>query len=307
MTSVLGSHVEDYLRLRRALGYKLEREGPWLADLAAFTDTANAVTLTNEITIRWASQHVGAGPNGWAKRLGVARKFAAYLQTVIPTTQIPPTGVFPAQRHRRTPYLWSTSDIANLLETARTLSPPFRAASCETLLGLLATTGMRIGEAVGLGRDDVDLAGGVITIRHTKFDRTRLVPLHDSVTEALARYANERDRFHQHPRSTTFFVSVTGGPIDRSSIDKAVRQIATARGIRTSEVHPRVHDLRHSFAVRTIIGWQQSGISIDQRIAVLSTYLGHVAPADTYWYLSAAPELMASAADRLDTRYGTRP
>ena len=166
---------------------------------------------------------------------------------------------------------------------------------------------MRIGEAVGLGRDDVDLASGVITIRHAKFDRARLVPLHGSVTAALARYTDVRDRSHQHPRSTTFFVSVTGGPIDRSSVDKTVRQIATALGIRTSDVHPRVHDLRHSFAVRTIIGWQQSGISIDERIAVLSTYLGHVAPADTYWYLSAAPELMASAADRLDARYGTRP
>ena len=307
MKSTLASHVDDYLRLRRSLGYKLEREGLWLTDLAAYTDTARAETLTNELTILWAGQRVGAGPNGWAKRLGVARKFAAYLQTVIPTTQVPPTGIFPAKRHRPTPYLWSQTDIVRLLEAARTLPSPLRAAGMETLFGLLAATGMRIGEAVGLHRDDVDLDAGVITIRHAKFDRARLVPLHDSVTKALASYAAERDRLCPQPRSDTFFVSVTGGPIGRSGVDKVLREITTVMGIRTVDVHPRVHDLRHSFAVRTIIGWQQVGIRIDERIAVLSAYLGHIAPADTYWYLSAAPELMELAADRLDVRYGSRP
>lgn len=306
MKSTLASHVDDYLRLRRSLGYKLEREGLWLADLAVYCDTARAETLTNELTILWASQRVGAGPNGWAKRLGVARKFAAYLQTVIPTTQVPPTGIFPAKRHRPTPYLWSQTDIARLLEAARTLPSPLRAAGMETLFGLLAATGMRIGEAVGLHRDDVDLDAGVITIRHAKFDRARLVPLHDSVTKALASYAAERDRLCPQPRSDTFFVSAAG-PIGRSGVDKVLREITTVMGIRTVDVHPRVHDLRHSFAVRTIIGWQQAGIRIDERIAVLSAYLGHIAPADTYWYLSAAPELMELAADRLDVRYGSRP
>ena len=306
MKSTLASHVDDYLRLRRSLGYKLEREGLWLADLAVYCDTARAETLTNELTILWASQRVGAGPNGWAKRLGVARKFAAYLQTVIPTTQVPPTGIFPAKRHRPTPYLWSQTDIARLLEAARTLPSPLRAAGMETLFGLLAATGMRIGEAVGLHRDDVDLDAGVITIRHAKFDRARLVPLHDSVTKALASYAAERDRLCPQPRSDTFFVSAAG-PIGRSGVDKVLREITTVMGIRTVDVHPRVHDLRHSFAVRTIIGWQQAGIRIDERIAVLSAYLGHIAPADSYWYLSAAPELMELAADRLDVRYGSRP
>lgn len=306
MKSTLASHVDDYLRLRRSLGYKLEREGLWLADLAIYIDTARAETLTNELTILWASQRVGAGPNGWAKRLGVARKFAAYLQTVIPTTQVPPTGIFPAKRHRPTPYLWSQTDIVGLLEAARTLPSPLRAAGMETLFGLLAATGMRIGEAVGLHRDDVDLDAGVVTIRHAKFDRARLVPLHDSVTKALASYAAERDRLCPQPRSDTFFVS-TAGPIGRSGADKVLREITTVMGIRTVDVHPRVHDLRHSFAVRTIIGWQQAGIRIDERIAVLSAYLGHIAPADTYWYLSAAPELMELAADRLDVRYGPRP
>ena len=306
MKSTLASHVDDYLRLRRSLGYKLEREGLWLADLAVYCDTARAETLTNELTILWASQRVGAGPNGWAKRLGVARKFAAYLQTVIPTTQVPPTGIFPAKRHRPTPYLWSQTDIARLLEAARTLPSPLRAAGMETLFGLLAATGMRIGEAVGLHRDDVDLDAGVVTIRHAKFDRARLVPLHDSVTKALTSYAAERDRLCPQPRSDTFFVSAAG-PIGRSGVDKVLREITTVMGIRTVDVHPRVHDLRHSFAVRTIIGWQQAGISIDERIALLSAYLGHIAPADTYWYLSAAPELMELAADRLDIRYGSRP
>jgi len=303
--STLNTHVEDYLRLRRALGFKLEREGQWLAELAAHVDAAGAATLTSELAIGWASQRVSAGPNGWAKRLGVARKFATYLQTIVPATEVPPSGVFPARRHRPTPYLWSPQDIQGLLEGARALVSPLRAATHETIFGLLAASGMRIGEAVGLQRDDVDLSAGVITIRHAKFDRSRLVPMHPTTTEALRRYTAERDRMCPRPASTAFFVSSVGTALDRSGVGKTLRQITTAMGIRTETVHPRVHDLRHSFAVRTLIEWQRSGVSVAERIGVLSTYLGHVSPADTYWYLSASPELMALAAERLDARFGT--
>ncbi len=302
--STLNTHVDDYLRLRRALGFKLEREGRWLAELAAYVDAAGGETLTSELAIAWASQRASAGPNGWAKRLGAARKFAAYLQTILPATEVPPPGVFPTHRHRPTPYLWSQQDIARLLEGARTLASPLRAATHEAIFGLIAATGMRIGEAVGLERGDVDLGAGVITIRHAKFDRPRLVPLHATVTEALRRYTAERDRLCPRPASTAFFVSSVGTRLNRSGVATTLRQITTEMGIRTDTVHPRIHDLRHSFAVQTIIEWQRSGASIDDNIATLSTYLGHVSPADTYWYLSASPELMELAAQRLDARFG---
>lgn len=301
--SALSTHVEDYLRLRRALGFKLEREGQLLAQLAALVEAAGAETLTSELAIAWAQQSA-SGPNRWAKRLGVARKFAAYLQTIVPATEVPPPGVFPARRHRPTPYLWSQEDICRLLEGARALRPPLRAATHEAIFGLLASSGMRIGEAVGLQRDDVDLRAGLITIREAKFDRWRLVPLHPTVTDALSRYAAERDRRCPRPRSSALFISSTGNALNRSGVGKTLRQITTTMGTRTETVRPRVHDLRHSFAVRTLIEWQRSGVSVDERIAVLSTYLGHVSPADTYWYLSASPELMTPAAERLDARFG---
>lgn len=304
--SALQSHVDDYLRLRRALGYKLEREGQWLAQLAAHCDATGATTLTSELVIAWAGERPSAGPNGWAKRLGVARKFAAYLQTMDPATEVAPSGVFPTRRHRPAPYLWSPGDIARLLQGARALRPHLRAVSHETLFGLLACSGMRVGEAIALGRGDVDFDAAVITIREAKFDRTRLVPLHQSTTEALSRYATQRDDLCSQPSSDTFFLSSVGSALNRSAVSKALRQITTAMGTRTETMHPRVHDLRHSFAVRTLIDWQRSGIDIDERIGLLSTYLGHISPADTYWYLSAAPELMALAADRLDAHFGSQ-
>jgi integrase/recombinase XerD len=182
-----------------------------------------------------------------------------------------------------------------------------RAATHEALFGLLATSGMRVGEAIGLQRDDVDLGAGVITIRQAKFDRSRLVPLHPTVTEALRRYAAERDRLCPRPRSGAFFLSGAGTALDRSGVGKTLRKITTDIGLRTATVHPRAHDLRHSFAVDTLIRWQRSGLNVDDHIGVLSTYLGHVSPADTYWYLSASPELMELAAQRLEARFGATP
>jgi integrase len=178
-----------------------------------------------------------------------------------------------------------------------------RAASYEALFGLLAVSGMRIGEAVALGREDVDLDAGVITILKPKGDRPRLVPLHPTATEALRRYAGARDRLRPRPRSPAFFLSSAGTPVLDESLRKAFREIMTRIGLRTEQVRPRIHDLRHRFAVQTLIDWQRSGENIDARIATLSTYLGHVSPADTYWYLSASPELMALAADRLADRF----
>jgi integrase len=304
--SALSVHVGDYLRLRRALGYKLERHGRLLPQFVAYLEAVEATTVTSELAIAWARLPERTRPNNWAARLAVARGFARYLQTIDPATEVPPPGVFPARRHRPTPYLWSQEEICGLLEASRGLRPPLRAATHEALFGLLATTGMRLGEAVGLERDDLDPGVGLITIRQAKFDRCRLVPLHPTTTEALSRYAATRDQLCPRPRSTAFFLSGAATRLERSAVDKTLRTITTSMGIRTATIHPRAHDLRHSLAVATLVRWTRAGVNVDEHMAVLSTYLGHIAPADTYWYLSASPELMALAAERLDAHFGTR-
>jgi integrase/recombinase XerD len=302
--SGLQAHVDEYLRLRRALGFKLKEDERTLGQLVAHLEAAGASTVITELAVRWARQSVGVHPNQWAKRLRVARGFAAYLHTIDPTTEIPSPDVFPTRRQRATPYLFSQQDICRLLQEARRLRHPMRAASYEALFGLLAVSGMRIGEAIALGHEDVDLDAGVITIRKPKGDRARLVPLHPTATEALRRYAAVRDRLCPRPRSRAFFLSSAGTPVLAESLRKAFREIMTGIGLRTAAVRPRVHDLRHRFAVQTLIDWQRSGENIDERMTTLSTYLGHVSPADTYWYLSGSPELMALAADRLAERFG---
>jgi integrase/recombinase XerD len=302
--SGLQTHVDDYLRLRRALGFKLKEDERVLGQLIGYLEAAGAETVSSELAIGWARLPVGVHPNHWSKRLRIARGFAGYLQTIDPTTEIPPPDVFPTRRQRATPYLFSQQDICRMLGEARRLRHPLRAASHEALFGLLAVSGMRIGEAIALGREDVDLDAGLVTIRKAKLDRARLVPLHPTATEALRRYASERDRLCPTPRSRAFFLSSAGTTIHANGLRLAFREITTRIGVRTQEVHPRIHDLRHRFAVQTLIDWQRSGIKIDEHIATLSTYLGHVSPADTYWYLSASPELMALAAERVHDRFG---
>jgi integrase len=302
--SGLQAHVDDYLRLRRALGFKLKEDERVLGQLVGYLEAAGADTVITELAIGWARLPFGVHPNQWAKRLRIARGFAAYLQTIDPATEIPPPDVFPSRRQRATPYLFSQGDICRLLAEARRLRHPLRAASYEALFGLLALSGMRIGEATGLEREDVDLDAGLITIRKAKHDRARLVPLHPTASEALRRYACERDRLCPAPRSRAFFLSSAGTPVLAVSLRATFREIMTAIGVRTQDVRPRVHDLRHRFAVQTLIDWQRAGVNVDEHIATLSTYLGHVSPADTYWYLSASPELMALAAERVADRFG---
>ncbi len=302
--SGLQAHVDDYLRLRRALGFKLKEEERLLGQLVDYLEAASAETVTSELAIRWARLPVGVHPNQWAKRLRIARGFAAYLQTIDPRTEIPPCDVFPTRRQRATPYLFSQQDICRLLEEARRLRHPMRAASYEALFGLLAVSGMRIGEAIALERQDVDLDAGLITIRKAKGDRARLVPLHPTATEALRRYASVRDRLCPRPRSRAFFLSSAGTPVLAVGLRATFREITTRIGIRTKEVRPRIHDLRHRFAVQTLIDWQRLDVNIDEQITTLSTYLGHISPADRYWYLSASPELMALAAERVHDRFG---
>jgi len=270
--SSLGEHADDYLRLRRALGFKLERHGQLLPQLVACLETAGASTVRSELAISWARLPDGAHPRHWAARLAVARGFAAYMQAIDPATEVPPADVFAVRYQRPAPCLWSHQDICRLLDAARALRPPLRAASFEALFGLLAVTGMRVGEAIALDPDDVDLGEGVITIREqvAKLERARLVPLHPTTVDALEHYARARERLCPKPRSRAFFLSGAGTRLDRSQVSKTLRKITIALGLRTATVHPRTHDLRHSFALSTLIGWQRSGVQVDERIAATS-------------------------------------
>ena len=277
--SALSGHVDDYLRLRRALGFKLEAAGQLLAQLVGLPRGRRRATVTSELAIAWARLPARCirttGRSGWASPAGSPR----YLQTIDPATEVPPPGVFPPAVSAPPPTCSASRTSAACCEEARALRPPLRAATHEALFGLLAVSGMRIGEAIALEREDVDLDAGVITIRQAKFDRARLVPLHPTATEALRRYAAERDRLCPRPRSAAFFLSSAGTPLDRSGVRKTFREITTA--------HRRPHRRRCArgstisgtvLPSQTLIDWQRSGVNVDEHIAALSTYLGHVSP-----------------------------
>lgn len=296
----------DYLRLRRALGFKLERAGRLLDDFVTFAEQTGAETLTIELALDWATLPQGTEPVWLAQRLGVVRGFARYLHTVDPRTQVPPPDLLPGRYQRISPYLYSDDDISALMDGARSLRPPLRSATYETLIGLLAVTGMRIGEAMRLDRDDVNWADGLLTIRASKFGKTRALPLHKSTGGALRTYGTRRDRLCPHPQGPSFFVSTAGTRLGHPNVQPTFRIIRRHAGLDrpTSGRSPRIHDLRHSFAVKTLLGWYRAGLDVAARMPLLSTYLGHADPARTYWYLSAAPELLALAARRLEHRGG---
>jgi integrase/recombinase XerD len=290
--------------LRRGLGFTLAREGAILPQFVRYLEVAGHSTVTTELAIAWAQQTSTINTIDVAHRLSAVRGFARYLSTIDPRTEVPPAGIFGVKQQRPTPYLWSETDIARLLDAASALQPAFRAATCEAYLGLLAVTGMRSGEGIHLERDDVNLDAGVITVRQAKLGRARLIPLHPSTIDKLRTYTETRDREHPHQQSTAFFVTTTGAALTYGPVSITFREIVNNLGLGGSGAHPRMHDLRHTFAVRTLIDWHRAGQDIETRIPTLASFLGHVNPASTYWYLSASPELMELAAQRLGNYYG---
>ncbi len=302
--SDLARHLEDYLRIRRGLGFKLTFPGQVLPQFVTYLEAAGASTISVELAIAWAGLPAGVQPISLSHRLGAVRGFARYLATIDPSTEVPPCGIWPSVSRRPTPYLWSDADIDSLLDATRRLHPSLRAATHEALFGLLAASGMRVGEALKLARDDVDLDDGVVRIDNGKYGRSRLVPLHPTTTKALGGYAAHRDELCPKPKPTTFFVSKAGTALSYGAVRKTFVEITTAIGLRTATLRPGIHGLRHSFAMRTLVEWHRAAINVESRMAVLSNYLGHVNPVGTYWYLSAAPELMELAAARLDGRLG---
>jgi integrase/recombinase XerD len=303
--STMRQAAEDYVALRRAMGFKLDKPGRLVLQFADHLDRLGTRHLTIDTALAWARQPTQADPNWWAYRLSAVRGFAVYLHPRLPGTQVPPTDLFPLRTKRATPYLYSAEDVAALMTAARRLHTPLVAATYETLIGLLAVTGLRVGESLDLDRVDVDLTAGMVTVVNGKFGKSRQVPLHPTTIGRLRFYAGRRDELLPTPRATTFFLSTAGTRLSDCRVESTFRSLVRATGLRprSARCRPRLHDLRHSFAVNTVLDWYRDGADVQARMPLLSTYLGHVDPSATYWYLSTAPELMALACARLeDTR-----
>jgi integrase len=306
--SDLDRHVQEYLAVRRALGFKLVSEGQLLAEFVKFADTVGERTITTQTALEWARLPRSDSHNYLSRRLRAVRGFARYLQTLDPACEVPPSELLPASKYRPAPYLYRDREILALMAAARGLRPPLRAATFQTLIGLLACTGLRIGETIRLDREDFDPAHGVLTVRDSKFGKSREVLLHQSTVHALSDYAEVRDRLCPHAKEPSFFITTRGTRPAHPTIYKPFRGLLDQVGVRhpLSSRRVRIHDLRHSFAVRTLLGWYRDGGDVAARMPLLSTYLGHVDPAATYWYLSAAPELLGLAAERLEIASGGR-
>lgn len=296
LSTVLGG----YLALRRSLGYKLERAGRLLVEFVAYLDQAGAEHITVEHALGWAMLTADTGSSWRAQRLGVVRSFACYAQAIDPHHEIPPTGLIPRGR-RRAPYVYFEADIVALLAAARRLASPLRSGTLAAFIGLLWVTGLRVGEAIRLDRDDVDLAHAVLTVHKSKLGKSRPVPLHPSTVDALRTYAVLRDRLLPHRRSASFFVSTAGTRLRAGNLRVLFADLLDRSDLPTRPwARPsRLSDLRHSFAVVTLLDWHTSGVDVEPRLPLLSAYLGHANPASTYWYLSASPELLTAAARRL--------
>lgn len=303
--SPLEQALADYLHLRRSLGHDLAEAGWLLPSFVAYLDGQSLRSVTVEAALTWA-QHsaTGKGRSVAPRRMTAARGFARYLSGIDPNTEVPPLGLIPSWQRWRRPFIYAPTDIAAILAQAGSIVSPLRAATYQTLLGLLAAGGLRIGEAIKLDRGDVDWEQGVLLIRESKFGKSRLVPLHPSTMVALTEYASLRDNLQPRPKEPSFFVSLTRKRLSYAVVQDTFRQLINGAGIGTDAPSPpRLHDLRHAFAVRTLLGWYRSAEDVQARIPSLSTYLGHREPASTYWYLSAAPELLALAAARQDAAW----
>lgn len=301
--SPLDRHLQEYLQLRRLLGHDLADAARLLPRFIAYLDEHDAEFVTIEAALAWALEpKTPAGSTVPGRRMMAVRGFARYLAGIDPRTEVPPAGLIPIRHRWRAPFIYSDADILALMERAgRSIPQPLRSATYRTLIGLLAATGLRVGEALRLDRGDVDFADGVLLVRESKFHKSRQVPLQASTVLALQEYARERDRLCPRPRCESFFLSLRGTRVIYECVHRTHRMLCESAGVGTGAPYPaRVHDLRHSFAVKTLLGWYRQGADVQARLPWLSTYLGHVEPRYTYHYLSAAPELLGHAARLLE-------
>jgi integrase len=302
--------LSDYFELRRSLGFKLHDAWLQLPRFVSFLEQRGERRITGRLALEWAQQSSTVQPAEWARRLGFVRGFARYRSAIDSATEVPAVGLLPHRSKRARPYLYSEQEIGRLLAAALTLptawpSTPLRPVQYHCLLGLLSVTGLRNAEALDLELSDVDLEQGVLTIRAAKRGRSRLVPVHPSTVAVLVEYLRRREETFGAKCSNYVFVSNVGNRLDGGSVHRTFYALSRQVGLRgsTDSHGPRLHDLRHRFAVQTLLHWYDCGEDVARRLPVLSTFLGHVHVADTYWYLSAQPELMAQAMARLERRW----
>jgi len=310
--NTLRAAVHDYLTMRRNLGFKLHEAGKLLPAFVMFMEQRRASYITPQLALAWAQQSSTVQPAEWARRLSIVRTFARHRSATDPRTQIPLEGLLPYRPKRARPYLYTAGEIESLLRAA--LSIPDREGlrpwTYHCLFGLLTVAGLRLGEARNLELRDVDLKTGVLTIRSGKFGKSRLIPIHASTRRVLADYIERRERqWAARKVSPYLFVSNWGNRLGNKNIHRTFYALSRQIGLRgQSDSHgPRLHDLRHRFAVMTLLRWYQSGEDVERRLPILSAYLGHVHVSDTFWYLSAWPELMREAMSRLERRWEEQP
>jgi integrase len=305
----LRSALKRYLSMRQGLGYKYRNQARDLGDFVSFMEARKATTITTKLALAWATLPPRSSVSS-AIRLTVVRGFARHVASTDPKTEIPPTGLFP-QWKRPKPYIYSNEEIQALLAAALALPPidALRRWTYHHLFGLIAVTSMRLSEATGLQRSDVDLKEGVLTVQQAKFGKSRLLPIHPTTWAALRSYAEQRDCHLGSRCGPHFFVAEQGGRLRKEEVHRVFWRLSREIGLRRpgDSSGSRVHDLRHTFAMRTLLGWYREGAVIEKKLPALSTYLGHTCVRNTYWYLSACPDLMQEAVRRLDRRWEVRP
>jgi integrase len=311
--TTMEAHAENYLRERRRLGFGLCATGYSILSFARHIDRLNHQgPLTVEVMAGWARQDQGntGKPSTWARRLKHLRSFCRYLQQFEPCTEVPDDSTFGRIGQRLAPHIYSEQEIVDLLAAAHNLDsfiPGLRGVTYETLFGLIASTGLRVSEALHLLDTDVDLKSGMLTIRQTKFAKSRLVPMHPTTVDALRQYRAQRNLHIEVSDETPFFVGARGRrlgrPLGRGQVHRVFISLRHQLGWINRGAHngPRIHDLRHTFVVRRVLLWQAEGLDVDQQMLALSTYIGHAMVTNTYWYLTGIPQLMAVAAEKFES------
>lgn len=305
--SDLRKAMKEYLAVRRSMGFKLLKVEGILRSFVAFAEKETASHVSIDLALRWLKMSTAKESATLADNLNTVRRFAIWRSVADERTEIPPKNLLPYRYYRKTPYIYSDEEIEKIVKAARNLSSPMglRGLTYATLFGLLATTGMRISEALALDRKDVNLKEKILIIRKSKFRKSRLVPLHVSTCGVLEKYAKRRDLILPRLKNISFFLSEKGTRVTqwaaRDNFAKVSREIGIRKKIegRRLGIGPRLHDMRHRFAARTLVDWYRAGINVEREIHKLSTYLGHAHVNDTYWYLEAVPELLELATQRL--------
>jgi len=300
--------AEEYIALRRALGFKLRDAESLLKDFTDFMKRENAPYITTNLALLWAKKPKNTLQAYWNSRLSVIRRFAKYMKAMDSRNEVPPYGILPYRYHRCNPYIYSDEEVLKLLQACNSLNSgnELRKRTYYIVFGLLAVTGMRISEVIALNREDVDLTQGIISILHAKTRKSRLIPVHRLTLQVLRKYVRLRDQIYPNCQVSNFFLSDQGTALTGYAVRYVFIRLSHQIGLRkTTDSHgPRIHDFRHRFAVKTIIKWYREGVNVENLIPLLSTYLGHTKPSDTYWYLSSIPELIGLAAARLEKHLG---